>query len=113
MDDTEFQKRISDEADARRRAGEVLGVDEAATPDELRQAWRRACFTTHPDQNPGDPDAQRRFRLVNCAYRLLVEGTPCEELLGESSGPGEKPVDGKHDLDNDWAFFLWWRDRFF
>jgi len=67
----------------------------------------------HPDHNPNDSDAHRKFLLVKCAYKLLVEDEPCEMLLdGIKSWPGV-PKDDKYELDNLWGHFLWWREKFF
>jgi len=112
-EDTRWQDRIRGEIEARRLAAKILGVDETASPEEIKRAWRRECRRTHPDQNPGVPDAPMKFRMVNCAYRFLTEGTPCEELFKESPETEHSPTDRKYDLDNRWGMFLWWRDRFF
>ena len=88
-------------------------MGEAASPDDIRQAWRKACLETHPDRNPGDADAYKRFRMVNGAYRFLTDGTPCDELLGTGKDSVSTPNNAKYNLANHWGFYLWWRDRFF
>ena len=113
MDETIFQQEHIREIEAKQIARRVLGIGEIASPREIKRAWRRRCLETHPDRNPGDPDAERRFRLVNCAYRLLTEGTPCDELLTNNAESEEPPKHGKYNLSNAWGFYLWWRDRFF
>ncbi|MCK4376127.1 MAG: DnaJ domain-containing protein [Candidatus Brocadiae bacterium] len=113
VDDLGFQDVVTREVEARHLARKVLGVHESASPEDLKRAWRRACHEMHPDRNPGDPDAQRRFRVVNCAYRLLVNGTPCDELPDDSEGQQSVPRDTKYNLDNMWGLFLWWREKFF
>ena len=113
MDDTGSLERIRLDIEARRVAGEVLGIDESASPEEIKGAWRRACLATHPDRNPGDSSAHRRFILVNCAYRLLIEGVPCDALLDEIGREAPVPQESKYNLDNPWGMFLWWRDKFF
>ncbi len=106
------------EREARRVAAEILGVPNEPDPEEVRKAWRQRCKEYHPDRNRDDPQAQQRFILLECAYRLLSGTEPCEAILriaakrlgGEDAAerPGEK-----YDLDNAWGHFLWWRDRFF
>jgi hypothetical protein len=67
----------------------------------------------HPDHNPNDPDANRKFTLVKCAYELLAFDKHCETILEEiKSWPGP-PHDGKYRIDNPWKHFVWWRDKFF
>lgn len=113
MDDFRFQDAIKAEAEAMRCAREALGVDEGASPEEIRRAWRKACIETHPDRNPGDLDAERRFRMINCAYRLLIDGTPCDELPTPDLAPDGPASHSKYDLNTAWGRFLWWRDKFF
>ncbi len=94
-------------------ACKVLDVDETADKKQLKKAYRQAAMKFHPDKNLNDPDANRKFTLVKCAYELLAEDKPCPELLKEiNSWPGV-PEDGKYKLDNPWGHFLWWREKFF
>jgi preprotein translocase subunit Sec63 len=111
--DVPFQEDIARTTALRRRAFCVLGLDEAASGDEIRRAWRRQCMRTHPDRNPEDPDAHRKFNLANCAYRLLMDGTPCNELLQEPVRPTVSSGEEHYVLNNRWGVCLWWRERFF
>jgi curved DNA-binding protein CbpA len=112
-DDYEFGKRITLDLQARRAAYKILGVEEGVTKEALKKAYRRASLKYHPDHNPNDNDAEKKFVLVNCAYELLTEDKPCEILLEEiKSWPGV-PEDDKYKLDNPWGHFLWWREKFF
>jgi len=49
----------------------ILGVDDKATPEALRASYRRLARLHHPDKNPGDPDAEERFKVINEAYEVL------------------------------------------
>ncbi len=49
----------------------ILGVDETASAEQVRSAFRRAAKAHHPDRNPGDPDAALRFRRIHEAYEVL------------------------------------------
>lgn len=111
--DNEFQERISRDLQARKAACRVLDVEEDAGEDALKKAYRRASVRCHPDHNPKDDDAHKKFLLVKCAYKLLTENQPCEMLLEQiNSWPGT-PDGDKYKLDNPWGHFLWWRERFF
>jgi len=112
-DDAEFMERISIDLETRRMACKVLGVDEMADKKQLKKAYRRVAMEFHPDKNPKDPEANKKFTLVKCAYELLAEDKPCPELLKEiNSWPGV-PEDDKYKLDNPWGHFLWWREKYF
>jgi molecular chaperone DnaJ len=50
---------------------EVLGVSKNATNDELKKAYRRLALKHHPDKNPGDKEAERKFKEAANAYQVL------------------------------------------
>ena len=113
MDGSEYQETINAEVRARRAAMNVLDVGDGASLRQIKRAWRKRCLETHPDRNPGDPDAERKFRLVNCAYSLLTDGIPCGELLTQDAEPERSPSHSRYDLSSHWGFYLWWRETFF
>ena len=53
----------------------VLGVAPNATPDELKRAYRTLARDHHPDRNPGDPDAEARFKAIAEAYATVTDPT--------------------------------------
>ncbi|HUH48303.1 MAG TPA: J domain-containing protein [Mycoplana sp.] len=50
---------------------EVLGVGKNATRKDIQSAYRRLAKKLHPDLNPGDKDAEDRFKAISAAYALL------------------------------------------
>ena len=50
---------------------EVLGVSKNATPDELKKAYRKLALQYHPDRNPGDKEAEEKFKEAAEAYDVL------------------------------------------
>jgi len=50
---------------------QVLGVDKKATKDEINAAFRRLAKKYHPDRNPGDKSAERRFKEISAAHDIL------------------------------------------
>src|SRR3989304_3415678 len=52
---------------------DVLGVSRSASDKEVRQAFRRLARKYHPDVNPGDAQAEERFKEINRAYEVLSD----------------------------------------
>jgi molecular chaperone DnaJ len=52
---------------------EVLGVDKAATLDDIKKAYRQAALQCHPDRCPGDRNAEERFKDCAEAYEVLSD----------------------------------------
>lgn len=50
---------------------EVLGVSKSATADELKKAYRKLAMQYHPDKNPGDKEAEEKFKEAAEAYEVL------------------------------------------
>jgi len=111
--DYEFGERITRDLQARRAACKILGVPEDADKQALKKAYRQASLKFHPDHNPNDSDAHKKFVVVKCAYKLLAEDKPCDMLLDEIKSWSAVPEDSKYALDNLWGHFLWWREKFF
>ncbi|MEO3927304.1 molecular chaperone DnaJ [Micromonosporaceae bacterium B7E4] len=85
----------------------VLGVARSASPDEIKKAYRKLARESHPDHNPGDAQAEERFKAVSEAYDVLADARKRKEydemrsLFGSgafrrnarSGGPGGYPFD--------------------
>lgn len=50
---------------------QVLGVDRKASADEIKRKYRQLAMELHPDKNPGDKQAETRFKEINEAYEVL------------------------------------------
>ena len=56
---------------AKRDYYEVLGVDKNASSDDLKKAYRKLALKYHPDRNPGDKEAEEKFKEAAEAYDVL------------------------------------------
>lgn len=52
---------------------EVLGVSKEADERELKKAYRKLAMKYHPDKNPGDQEAENKFKEINEAYQILSD----------------------------------------
>ncbi|MCJ2544608.1 DnaJ domain-containing protein, partial [Thermostichus vulcanus] len=52
---------------------QILGVSKDATPDEIKRAYRKLARKYHPDVNPGDREAEERFKAINEAHEVLSD----------------------------------------
>ena len=50
---------------------EILGVSKNATADEIKKAYRTLAFKYHPDRNPGNAEAEEKFKQISVAYDVL------------------------------------------
>lgn len=51
----------------------ILGVDRKAKEDDIRKAYRKLAMQYHPDRNPGNKQAEERFKEINEAYQVLSD----------------------------------------
>jgi len=66
----------------------IIGVDEKATPEQLKKAYRKLAKKYHPDANPGNKKAEERFKEVSEAYDILGDPEKREQYdLMQKGGP--------------------------
>ncbi len=66
-------------ADNKRDYYEVLGVSKGAGEDEIKKAYRTLAKKYHPDMNPGDAEAEKKFKEANEAYAVLSDSEKREK----------------------------------
>ena len=52
---------------------DILGVDDDASKEEIKKAYRTLARKHHPDRNPDDPDAEEKFKEIQKAYSILSD----------------------------------------
>ena len=52
---------------------EVLGVEKTASAEEIKKAYRKKAIQYHPDKNPGDKEAEEKFKEAAEAYEVLSD----------------------------------------
>ncbi|MGE5236272.1 MAG: molecular chaperone DnaJ [Acidobacteriota bacterium] len=79
----------------RRDYYEVLGVGRGASKEEIKAAYRRIAVKYHPDRNPGDRDAEEKFKEAAEAYAVLSDADKRAhyDRFGHA-GVGDQPFSG-------------------
>jgi molecular chaperone DnaJ len=79
----------------------VLGVDKKASQDEIKKAYRKLARKYHPDTNPGDAQAEGRFKEISAAHDVLSDAEKRKQYdrgglfgFGGGGGPGRPGAGG-------------------
>ena len=74
---------------------EILGVDRNASADEIKKAYRKLAVQYHPDKNPGDKEAEAKFKEIAEAYAVLSDPQKRQQYdrFGHQ-GPGAQGFSG-------------------
>ena len=82
---------------------EILGVERSASPEDIKSSYKNLAFRYHPDRNPGDKDAEEKFKEINEAYQVLNdrEKRARYDSFGHMSGDGMGGFSGFGDLFGD------------
>lgn len=65
----------------------ILELPPTATPDQIRAAYRRLAMRHHPDHNPGDAQAEDKFKQVQAAYDHLKDDANRLRAAGAAQQP--------------------------
>lgn len=75
---------------------EVLGVSKSASADEIKAAYRKLALKYHPDKNPGNKEAEEKFKEINEAYDVLSDSQKKQQYdtFGHDAQSGGNPFGG-------------------
>ncbi|MCL2600496.1 MAG: molecular chaperone DnaJ [Treponema sp.] len=94
---------------AKRDYYEVLGVQKNATKDEIKKSYRKLAIQFHPDKNPGNKEAEDRFKEATEAYEVLADEKK-KAAYDQFGFAGVDGMGGSH--SQDWTNFRGFEDIF-
>ncbi len=79
----------------------ILGLDRSASADDIRKAYRKLAMQYHPDRNPGDKQAEEKFKDINEAYQVLSDAQKRAryDQLGSAYSSWQQRGGGPSDFD--------------
>src|SRR2546422_4807629 len=80
----------------------ILEVNRRASENEIKRAFRKLARRFHPDINPGDRQAEERFKRITEAYDIL--GDPLKRQFYDVNGFYTDGVLEQHEADASWGF---------
>ena len=86
----------------------LLGVTSAASAGEIKKAYRELARKYHPDANPDDAEAERKFKEIAMAYEILSDENRRKQYdqFGVTSGQGNAGFPGNGGLSDIFEAFF-------
>ena len=83
----------------------ILGVERKADEEEIKRAYRKLALKLHPDKNPGDKQAEERFKGINEAYDVL--GNPAKRAKYDQLGSSYQAWQRRGDRSGGFDWSQW------
>jgi molecular chaperone DnaJ len=93
---------------AKRDYYEVLGIQKNASKDDIKKAYRKLAIQYHPDKNPGNKEAEDKFKEATEAYEILSD----DQKKAAYDQFGFAGVEGMNSGGHDWSAFRGFEDIF-
>jgi molecular chaperone DnaJ len=93
---------------AKRDYYEVLGVQKNSSKDDIKKAYRKLAIQYHPDKNPGNKEAEDKFKEATEAYEILSD----DQKKSAYDQFGFAGVEGMNSGGHDWSAFRGFEDIF-
>jgi molecular chaperone DnaJ len=93
---------------AKRDYYEVLGIQKNASRDDIKKAYRKLAIQYHPDRNPGNKEAEEKFKEATEAYEVLSD----DQKKSAYDQFGFAGVQGMGGGEHDWSSFQGFEDIF-
>ena len=77
----------------------ILGLEQYASTSQLKSAYKKLALEFHPDRNPGDPEAERRFKQVVIAHEILQNPKRSDT---RATPRGRKPTQPRNEYEEKW-----------
>lgn len=94
----------------------ILGITKKATDEDIKKAFRKLAVKYHPDKNPGNKEAEEKFKEINEAYEVLSDaekrklydryGANWNQFNGAQQHQGASPGGGQHHYEGDPSEFF-------
>ncbi len=87
---------------------EILGVSKSAAADEIKKAYRKVAMQFHPDRNPGDKEAEEKFKEAAEAYEVLSDNdkrAKYDRYGHQAFGPGTGGFGGNGNMEDIFSQF--------
>lgn len=86
----------------------ILGIDQSASPAQIRAAYKRLAMRYHPDHNPNSKDAEEMFKVVNEAYHTLSDPLKKSRYDWQINSVYSPPIDYQREV-NKMRYYQWRR----